>query len=181
MIARGAKQQIEQQILAIIETSIEDTRVPDAIAAYADKRAGKSVTKTDAEQLEMQLGIPVRIRRWYGMTHVSWALGTGPNPWSDERSILLAHSDTSVRWPSGHELCTKEPAYFGARDDRNEARKKLLAEHHQSDRIRPSDVERAAAAIVKLREAQEELLQLLDYDQPMHVVRYAVEKLTGKE
>jgi hypothetical protein len=32
-------------ILAIIESSMEDTRIPDAIAAYADKRAGKAVTK----------------------------------------------------------------------------------------------------------------------------------------
>ena len=175
---------IERQILALIETSIEDTRVPDAIAAHADKRAGKPVTKTDADQLEAQLGVPVRIRRQYGMTHVAWAVGTGPNPWADERSILLAHSDTNVRWPTGEALRAKEPAYFGARDERNESRKKLLAEHHQDARIpyiKPSHVERAAAAIVKLREAREELLQLIDYGQPLHVIRYPVEKLAGKE
>lgn len=45
-------------ILNIIESSMEDTRIPDAIAAYADKRAGKTVTKTDAEQLEAQIGVP---------------------------------------------------------------------------------------------------------------------------
>ena len=47
---------LERQILALIESSIEDTRVPDAIAAHAEKRAGKPVTKTDAEQLEAQFG-----------------------------------------------------------------------------------------------------------------------------
>lgn len=175
---------IEQQILALVESSIEDTCVPDTIAAHADKRAGKPVTKTDAEQLEAQLGVPVRISRRYGMTHVAWATGTGPNPWADERSILLAHSDTNVRWPTGEALRAKEPAYFAARDERNEARRKLLAEHHQHERIpyiNPSHVERAAAAIVKLREAREELLQLIDYGQPLHVVRYPVEKFAGKE
>ena len=176
--------EIEQQILTLIESSIEDTRVPDAIAAHADKRSGKPVTKTDADQLEALLGIPVRIRRQYGMTHVAWAVGTGSNPWSDERSILLAHADKGVCWPTGDELKKKEPAYFGARDERNEARKKLLAEQHQYERIpyiNPSHVERAAAAIVKLREAREELLLLIDYGQPLHVVRYPVEKLAGKE
>jgi hypothetical protein len=175
---------IEKQILNLIESSFEDTRVPDAIAAHADKRTGKLVTKTDAEQLEAQLGVPVRILRRYGMTQVAWAVGQGPNPWSDERSILLAHSDTNVRWPTSAELKTKETAYFGARDERNESRKKLLAEHRQHERIpyiNPSHVERAAAAVAKLREAREELLQLSDYGQPLNVVRYAVEKLAGKE
>jgi hypothetical protein len=62
---------IEKQILNLIESSFEDTRVPDAIAAHADKRTGKLVTKTDAEQLEAQLGVPVRILRRYGMTQVA--------------------------------------------------------------------------------------------------------------
>jgi hypothetical protein len=173
---------IEQQILAIIESSIEDTRVPDAIAVHADKRAGKPVTKTDADQLEAQLGVPVRIRRQYGMTHVAWTVGEGPK--RDERSILLAHSDTNVRWPTGDELRKKEPAYFGARDERNEARRKLLAEHSKLDRIpsvNPSVVERAATAIIKLREAREELQKLVDYGEPLYVVRFPIEKLAGKE
>ncbi len=175
---------LEQQILTLIESSIEDTRVPDAIAAHADKRAGKPVTKTDAEQLEAQIGVPVRIRRQYGMTHVSWAVGEGTNPWRSERSILLAHSESGVRWPTADELRKKEPAYFGARDERNEARKKLLVEHHQPDRVphvTSSYVERAAAAIAKLSEAREELLRLIDYGQPLHVIHYPVEKLAGKE
>lgn len=176
--------ELEQQILSLIESSIEDTRVPDAIAAHADKRAGKPVTKTDAQQLEAQLGVPVCITRRYGMTQVAWAVGTGGNPWREERSILIAHSDNNVRWPTGDELRKKEPAYFGARDERNAARRKLLAEHHEFERCRgvnPSQVEKAAAAIAKLREAHEELLQLIDYGKPLHVVRSAVEKLAGKE
>lgn len=175
---------IEQQILSLVESSIEDTRVPDAIAAYADKRAGNPVTKTDAEQLSAQLGVPTRIRRQYGMTHVSWAVGEGLNPWSDERSILLAHSETNVRWPSGAELRAKEPAYFGARDERNAALKKLLAEHHQMDRIpyiNPSIVERAAAAVTKLRDARAELDALLAYGGPLDAVSSAIAKLAGKE
>ena len=175
---------VEQQILALVESSIEDTRVPDAIAAHADKRAGKPVTKTDAEQLEAALGVPVRIRRQYGMTRVAWAAGTESNPWLDERAIQLSHNDTNVRWPTGDELRAKEPAYFSARDERNSARKTILAEHRQLDRIpsiEPSLVERAAAAVAKLREAREELMQLLDYGQPLHVMRYPIEKLTGKE
>jgi hypothetical protein len=182
--------EVERQILALIESSIEDTRVPDAIATHADKRAGKPVTKTDADQLEAQLGVPVRITRRYGMTHVAWAIGTGHNPWADERTILLAHSDTNVRWPTGEALRAKEPAYFGARDERNEARKMLLQEHATlrgaiGDEIPDADDEstvcRAARAIVKLHEAHEELAKLIDYGQPLHVVRYPVEKLAGKE
>lgn len=172
---------IEQQILAIVESSIEDTRVPDAIAAHATKRAGKPVTKTDAEQLEAQLDVPVRIRRQYGMTHVAWAVGVGQNPWSDERSILIAHSDTSVRWPTGDELRQKEPAYFAARDERNGQRRKLLQEHQTMRDADESTVSQAARAIVKLREAREELLKLIDYGQPLHVVRYPIEKLAEKE
>ena len=172
---------ITAQILAILESSMEDTRIPDTIAEYADKRVGKPVTKTDAAQLETQLGVPVRIRRQYGMTHVSWTTGEG-SP-RDERSILLAHSEKNVSWPSAPELRQGEPAYFTARDTRNEARRTLLAEHHQMDRIpcvNPSRIERAALAISKLLTAQEELQQLMDYGQPMHVINGAIEKLTGK-
>jgi hypothetical protein len=181
---------IERQILALIETSIEDTVIPDAIAAYADKREGKPVTKTDAEHLGTQLGVPMRIRRQHGMTHVGWAAGKGPNPWLDERSILLAPSDTGVRWPSGDELRKKEPAYFSARDERNLARKKLLAEHATlrgaigseiPDAEDESLVCRVTATIVKLREAQEELQKLVDYGQPLHVMRFPIEKLAKAE
>lgn len=182
--------EIEQQILTLIESSIEDTRVPDAIAAHADKRAGKTVTKTDAEQLSAKLGVPVRIRREHGMTGIAWALGTGPNPWLDERSIHLGYSDSGTRWPTGDELRTKEPAYFGARNERNEAWRSLLQEHAAlrdaiSNEMPDVDDEgaiyRAARAIIKLREAREELLSLIDYGQPLHVVRSPVEKLAGKE
>ena len=172
---------ITAQLLAVLESSIEDTRVPDAIAEYAGKRAGKPVTKTDAVQLETQLGIPVRIRRQYGMTHVSWTPG-GSSP-RDEHSILLAHSEKNVNWPDAPELREKEPAYFAARDTRNEARRALLAEHHQVDRIpylTPSRIERAAAAISKLLAAQEELQQLTDYGQPLNVITGAIGQLTGK-
>lgn len=181
---------LERQILALVESSIEDTRVPDAIAAHADKRAGKPVTKTDAAQIEAQVGLPVCITRRYGMTQVAWAVGKGGNPWSEERSVLIAHSDTNVRWPTGDELRKKEPAYFGARDERNEARKALLQEHAtlrdaiDNEIPQPDDestICRAARAIIKLREAREELLKLIDYGQPLHVVRSDVEKLTGKE
>ncbi len=181
---------LERQLLTLIESSIEDTRVPDAIAAHADKRAGKPVTKTDADQLSAQLGIPVCITRRYRMTQIAWAVGKGGNPWSEERSILLAHADTNVRWPTGAELRTKEPAYFGARDERNAARAQLLQEHatlrgaigsESPDADDESTVCRAARAIIKLREAREELLKLIDYGQPLHVVRSDVEKLAGKE
>jgi hypothetical protein len=169
---REPAHQIEQQILTLLVSSIEDTRVPDAIAAHADKRAGKPVTKTDAEQLSAQLGVPLRIRRQYGMTHVSWGA------YNEERSILLAHSESSVRWPSGAELREKEPAYFGARDERNAAREALTTEYfHPGHHTNPSVIERAAKAIAKLREAQAELDKLVEYDEPLHVVRYDVEKI----
>jgi len=185
-----AAREIEQQILALVEGSIEDTRVPDAIAAHADKRAGKPVTKADAAQIEAQVGLPVCITRRYRMTQVAWAVGKGGNPWSEERSILIAHSDTNVRWPTGAELRAKEPAYFGARDERNASRKQLLQEHATlreaiggeiPDADDESAIYRAARAIVKLREAREELLALIDYGQPLHVARSAIEKLVGKE
>lgn len=181
---------IEQQILTIIESSIEDTRVPDAIAAHADKRAGKLVTKTDAEQLEAQLGTRVCIRRQYGMTHIAWAVGN-----VEKHSILLGHNESNVHWPTGEDLRKKEPAYFSARDERNAARKKLLAEHQARkcvcrgvDTCRgcmvpvgqssTSVVTRASAAIAKIREAQAELAKIVEYGEPLHVVYFAVEKLT---
>jgi hypothetical protein len=123
---------IEERIVSIIESSMEATRIPDAIAAYADKRTGKSVTKADAVQLATQLGVPVRILRQYGMTHVSWITHEG-SP-RDEHAILLAHSETNVHWPSGHELREEAPAYFAARDARNATRETLLSAHRQIDR-----------------------------------------------
>ena len=172
---------IQQEILNLIESSIEDTRVPDAIAAHADKRAGKPVTKTDAEQLEAQLGLPVRIRRQYGMTHVEWGMTHAEWRAGHQHAIQLSGmSETNVRWPTGDELRAKNPAYFGARDDRNAARKKLLAEQHLPDRIpyiNPSAVERAAAAIAKIHEARAELEKLTDHGAPLNVVLHAVEKL----
>ena len=181
---------IERAILALVEGSIEDTRIPDAIAAHADKRAGKPVTKTDAEQLEAQLGVPVRIRRAYGMTSVAWAVGQAPNPWLDEQSIFLAHADTNVRWPTGAELRAKQPAHFGARDARNAARAKLLSEHaslrgaiggETPSAEDASAIYQAAEAIVKLREARAVLNGLVEFGEPLHVVQYAVEKLVEKE
>lgn len=178
--------QIERQILAIVESSIEDTRVPDAIAAHADKRAGKPVTKTDAEQLETQLGVPVRITRRYGMTQVAWATGKAPNLWSEERSILLAHAETGVRWPTGDELRKKEPAYFGARDERNKERRHLLQEHatmrgaiggETPDPDSESAIYRVAELVAQLRAARAELDKLLDYGQPLAVISCDVEKL----
>jgi hypothetical protein len=172
---------ITAQLLTVLESSMEDTRIPDAIAEYASKRAGKPVTKTDAIQLEAQLGLPVRLRRQYGMTHVSWPTGGG-SP-RDEHSILLAHSEKNVHWPDAATLREKEPAYFAARDTRNEARRALLAEHHQVDRIpyvTPSRIERAAAAISKLLAAQEELQQLTDYGEPLNVITGAIGQLTAR-
>lgn len=183
------------QILALVEGSIEDTRIPDAIAAHADKRAGKPVTKTDAAQLEAQLGVPVRISRQYKMTHIEWGMTWDEWRSGRQNSILIAHKDTNVNWPTGEELRTQEPAYFGARDTRNEQRRALLKEHKDRKCVcraasdtcsgcwppagQPamSAVTRAAKAILKFREAREELAQLLDYDKPMYVVKYPIEKI----
>jgi hypothetical protein len=179
--------QLEREIMNLLETGIEDTRIPDAIAAHADKRVGKPVTVKDAEQLEAQLGVPVRISKRYGMTQVCWAIGTGQNPWLDERTLLIAHGDTSIRW--NNELREKNPAYFSARDERNARRRELLSEHRTLRSAIGDDapeisyksyVVRAAAAIVKLREAREALAQLVDHGKPMHVIRFELlEKLNG--
>jgi hypothetical protein len=170
---------IEAQLLDILQSSMEDTRIPDAIAAYADQRAGKPVTKSDAEKLESPLGVPVRIQRQHGMTHVSWTSSADPRRY--EHQLLLAHSETNVRWPSGAELREKEPAYFRGRDERNTARRKLLNEHQlltgTPDRDQ-STIARTAAAIVKFRAAQEELTQLMAED--VSVISGNVEKLMGR-
>jgi len=174
---------IEQQLLNEIESSIEDTRIPDAVAAHAAKRAGKPVTVKDAEQLEAQLGVPVRVSKRYGMTQVCWARGVAPNPWSDEGSILLSHSDTNVRWPDLATLHEKNPAYFKARDERNAQRQKLLAQHREAgcDRAAdPSPIEEAAAAIVQLLAAQAKLAALTDYDRPLYVISFAIDRLVEK-
>lgn len=167
---------IEAQLLATVKSSMEDIRIPDAIAAYANERAGKPVTKTDAARLEARLSIPVRIRRQFGMTHVLW--GT-----LDEHAILLAHTETNVHWPSGQELREKEPAYFAARDKRNAARRQLLNEHQSLTGTLHSSqaaIVRAASAIARLRAAQEELQQLVAYEQPLCVISGAVQALTEK-
>jgi len=164
-------------LLAALMSSMEDTRIPDAIAAYAEKRAGKLVTKTDAAQLETQLGISVRISRQHGMTHVTWTTS------GDKHSILLARSEVNVRWPSSQELRAKAPAYFSSREERNRARRALLNEHQLltgTPDLEQSSISRAAAAISKLLAAQKELQQLTNYGQPMHVLNRAIAQLTEK-
>jgi len=47
-----------------------------------------------------------------------------------------------------------------------------------SGHIDLSAISRAAAAVAKLREAQDEILKLMDDGQPLQVVRFAVEALT---
>lgn len=177
------------QILALVEGTIEDARVPDAIAAHADKRAGKPVTKTDAKQLEEQLGIPIGIDRRHGMTHVTWATG----------SILIAYAETGVVWPTGEELRQKATAYFGARDERNAQRRALLKEHRDRKCVcraasdtcsgcwpdagqNPlSAVTRVAKAVIKYREAREEMAALLDYGAPLSVIKYPLKKIAEDE
>lgn len=176
--------QLEREIVAILEAGIEDMRIPDAIAAYADKRASKPVTVKDAAALEAQLGVPVRITKRYGMTQVAWALGTGQNPWLDERTLLIAHGDTGIRW--SNELREKNPAYFEARDVRNAQRRKLLLEHHGLRGAIGTDVPeitdesvvyRAARAIIAMRAAQAELAKLTEFGEPLNVANVDVEKL----
>lgn len=174
---------LERTIINLIEDGIEDTRVPDAIAAHADARTGKVVTVKDAEQLEKQLGIPVRISRRFGMTQVTWATGTLGNPWASEGSILLAHGDTHVRWPTIVEVHQKNPAYFEARDRRNESRRQLLAEQNELNRIpyiKISNIEKAVRAITQFREARDELQKLIDFGEPLHVINCDIRKLLGK-
>lgn len=156
--------ELEQCILALVEDTIEDTRIPDAIAVHAGKRAGKPVTKVDAKALTDELGIEIRIRRQYGMTHVSWG------PYVAEQSILLAHTDTGVCWPTSAALQEKNPAYFRARDERNAQRKVILGERREL-------AAQAAAAVVKLREAQAELEALIEFDAPLHIVRFDIKKM----
>lgn len=187
--AQQTQAEVEREIVNILESSMEDTAIPDAIAAHADKRAGKPVTVKDAKQLEEQLGVPVRISKRFGMTSVAWALGKAPNPWLDERSILLAHSDTNVVWPTAEALRKKEPAYYGAAQERNVHRRALLQEHKtMRDAIGPgavpaildqSVIYRAAQAVRQLREARENLQKLIDYGEPLHVANFAIEKLAG--
>lgn len=175
--------EIVQQILNLVESSLEDARIPTAIAAHADKRVGKLITKTDADQLEAQLAVPIRIRRDYGWTYIAWGIGTPPNVWHREQSIRLANTAANARWPSGDKLRAAEPAYFDALDARNTYRAQLLTEHRQLDRlpeINPSKIERAATCIAKLQAAREALERLLADDQPLHVIRFEVEKLAEK-
>jgi hypothetical protein len=185
-----SQSQIEREIMTLLEAGLEDTRIPDAIAVYADKRASKPVTIKDAAALEAQLGVPVRISKRYGMTQVCWAMGTGQNPWLDERTLLIAHGDTGILWPHAVNLRLKNPAYFDARDERNARRRELLSDHRTlrsaiGDEVPEladeSYVVRAAAAIVKMREAREALTKLIDHGKPMHVLRFEIEKLAGKE
>lgn len=173
---------IEQQIQHLVESSVEDVRVPEAVAAYADARVGKQVTKTDAARLAAQLGVDavtIDISRAHGMTSVTWS---SEEP-KRRQTIVVASSDVGVTWPSSAELRSRNPAYYAARDERNAARAALSAEQRQLDRlpeINPSKVEQAAALVLQLREARAALDALLDYGQPLAVVRHDVEKLLEK-
>lgn len=180
--------QVEREIVNLLESTMEDTAIPAAIAVHADKRVGKPVTVKDAKALEEQLGLPVRIKKQYGMTSVAWALGKGPNPWLEEQSILLAHSDTNVMWPSAEELEQKQPAYYSAARQRNTQRRELLAEHKTmrealgNEPPRVDDMSRIyemAYAIIMLRRARALMQKLVDYGEPLHVINHDIMKLAG--
>lgn len=187
--AQQTQSEIEREIVNILESSMEDTAIPAAIAAHADKRAGKPVTIKDAKALEEQIGVPVRISKRYGMTHVAWALGKTPNPWLEERSIVISNADTSVVWPTAEQLEQKQPAYYSAARERNVKRRALLAEHKtMRDALGPgvvpeiadqSLIYRTALTVRQLREAHETLRKLIDWGEPMHVAKYDIEKLVG--
>lgn len=187
--AQQTQGEIEREIVNILESSMEDTAIPAAIAAHADKRAGKPVTVKDAKVLEELLGVPVRISKRYGMTHVAWTLSKEPNPWRDEKSIVIANADTNIVWPKAEELEKKQPAYYSAARERNTKRCELLAEHKtMRDAIgvgtvpaiaEQSLIYRAASAIRELREAHETLRKLFDYGEPLHVARYAMSQIVG--
>src|SRR5439155_13095137 len=93
------------------------------------------------------------------------------------------HQDKGVSWPTAEALHKKEPAYFGARDTRNKARRAALKEHKDvascNGQPSTSAITRAAAAIVKLREARAEL-DALTHDGPLNVEIYAIGKLAEK-
>lgn len=184
--AQETQGEIERTIVNLLEAGMEETDIPDAIAAYADKRVGKPVTVKDAEALERQLGVHVRISKRFGMTSVAWTRTT----WNaEDGSILISHDDTNVRWPDSATIQQKGVAHFAAAKERNTKRRALLAEHKtMRDALGPgvvpsisdqSIIYRTALAVRQLREAHETLQKLIDWGELMHVAKYDIEKLVG--
>lgn len=166
------RKEIESALVAACLKEYEDTRAPDAIAAYADRRQGKHVTVRDAEALSEELGLEVRIRKACGMTQVCWAQpGEAHAP---QWGMTLAHAITGVCWPDGATLRAKEPAFFEARDTRNAQRDALL----ESERV---ILKRAATLIETIRNARTELDALAEYGEPLYIVSTTVTALAYRK
>lgn len=114
-----------RQIRDAISGDIEDTTVTDAIAAYADQRAGKLVTRADLPKLQAMVGGDIRVIliKQHGTTKMEWRR-PGDRDWS--YGVTLARRETGVRWPSRAELTLQNASLYHAKS-RNSAREAALA------------------------------------------------------
>ena len=141
----------EKIIRATIESGVEDVSAAEALAEWSDDHAGKRITSRNVPPGWV-------IRQQYGMFHLETAAYADarwdrkpPTP-GPRISLLVAHQETSVEWPTGAYLREKNTAYFSAAVDRNESRRAVLESGAEIKRLARA-VPRFMAALEELRDA----------------------------
>lgn len=166
---------IERQIRDRLASEFETDPMPEMIAAIARTRAGKPVTKRDADALMGQKPIRhVRIARRLGWTEIEWCSYHKPEgyehevpDWHNAKTMIIAWTERNAVWPTEAELRAKHACYFSAKDERNAERDALLKPRKSGEN---DPIARAARAIAKIREARAELAAVSDYPSQLHYI-----------
>jgi len=163
-----------EQIRSLVETGIEPAEPQTAILGYLRAHDGKKLTKRDLPGLAKVANDPgIMIRTVAGMTNIE----TSDYRRSDGGrgvSLLIAYALGAVTidaaWVEERNAC-----YFSARERRNEARAKVLAD--PSTPNTSNAFAELAEAINTLNRARATIEALTEYGAPLYEIRHEVAKL----
>jgi hypothetical protein len=138
-------------IQEIIESRIESNEPQDTILAYLKENDGKKLTVRDAKKLSELTGQEIHIDKRFDMTHIEWGTYQQRRV-TGGSSLLVAYSEKNVVIDANW-IEEKNPAYFSAKDERNEKRQEMLAQPEKMAELQIKIGEYKAA-----KEAMEDLL-----------------------
>lgn len=151
---------------AILESGIEASEPQNTIRTYLAAREGKKLTKADEPKLRaVASDESVRITRRAGMTHIEWG-GYGRSGGNRGGSLLIAYTEAAPIIVMA-DFDRFNVAYFGAKEERNQARQKALRN--------PDALARVAALLSVKIAAERELESLVGYEGVCGVERHAIQ------
>lgn len=160
------------KIPTIIEKSIEPTEPQFKLLAWLKANAeGKLLTEPLLKKMQAAVDESLRIQRRYGMTHIEWGdYGYHKDTGRPGGSIILAWSEKNVRIDTKL-IEEKNAAYFSACLERNETRRKALA-----DEKAMYELDQTLKAFVAYRD---KIKELMAHGTVFAPDRYTIEKEYG--